>query len=788
MSFVYNNDETIIMRFPTISSILIPSKVFGIYGESGEDYASIEAIDKLESVTFENNSQLNYIGKYAFYKCKHIQSIDLSPCKCLETIYDYGFDYCTGITSIILPKSILSRIESYVFEYLSISSILIPASIEYIGSNAFANCNNLESVTFETGSKLYDIGKYAFPGTPNFTSITLPKSYRKYTSAFELSIYIQNVFVEEGNEEFCSLDGVLYKADNKSLIYFPAGRTGEYKILDGVQIIGKTSFIRTSLTSVIFPDSLQRINSWGFSSGKKLKKVTIPESCTILEDYCFNGCSSLVNITIPDSVTAIGTCSFKGCTKLTDIRLPSNLSTIGGGIFQGCNVSITFDETANLKSNEQKVITDKDETVISMFFGDDQEIIIENTIKTIKGYAFASVSCIKSVKFVGTSTLSNIESSAFRGSSLESIELPDSLTEIGSYAFYQCKSLKSVIFGAKLDYINNYAFASCETLETVDFTEASSFEIYNCVFQDDVSLSTVNFGEGITYIGEYCFSNTKKLAAITLPSSLDEIGKYAFYNSGLTNVDMEKLSAREIPSFCFSKCTELASIKLSNSIETFGSNCFSYTGISNIELPESVRTIGISCFSNCIKLETLKIPKHSCLDTIEYGAFSGCIYFTRIILESNNFSLFNSALFDKDQTKLIVMPPNSPTKYFSFPETLIEIGQSSLLGCKNLHQVFLPSNSVTRIKEHAFENCTNLRFINIPQSVQYVGDDAFFGCKKLQCGILIENTSSSFKASLVTRAKLPDKCIKSCDSLCTLKSRRSHSPWKISYFLIMISQ
>ena len=575
---------------------------------------------------------------------------------------------------------------------------------------------------------------------------------------------------------------------NSILVYFPRGRTGNYTILEGVQTIGFASFIYTGLSYVKFPESLQIIKPYAFTVGS-LKEVVIPMSCTTLGSHCFSGCNNLKSIMLPDSVTTIGPSAFGDCKKLTEVRLPSNLSDIGGGIFQGCNrsINITFDETANLKSNEMKMITDKEESVILMYFGDDSEIIVKNSIRTIKSYAFASISCIKTVNFEETAIINYIESNAFRSSSIESIELPDSLRNIGDYAFYQCKSLKYVKFGSKLDYVSNYAFYNCDALETIDFTETISCKLYNNAFLDDTNLTTINFGQGITYIGEYCFANTRKLTSITFSPYLDAIGTYAFYNSSITSVDMEKSNVREVPSFCFLKCTQLTSVKLSNSIETFGSNSFSYTEISNIELPESVRTIGVMCFGNCVKLETLKIPKNSCLDTIGYGAFSGCFHFSSITLESDNFSLFNSALFDKDETKLIVMPPNSPTKFFSFPETLIEIGQSSLLGCKNLHQVFIPSNSVTRIKEHAFENCTNLRYINIPESVQFVGDNAFFGCKKLQCGILIENTSSSFRNGLVTGAKLPEKCIKSCDVLCTLKLRRSHSTLKNYCFFVMLS-
>ena len=77
------------------------------------------------------------------------------------------------------------------------------------------------------------------------------------------------------------------------------------------------------------------------------------------------------------------------------------------------------------------------------------------------------------------------------------------------------------------------------------------------------------------------------------------------------------------------------------------------------------------------------------------------------------------------------------------------------------------AKSLTEIGQNAFMNCINLYQINIPSTVQSVGPSAFLGCYNLQCGLKIENNSTSFRSSLVTVSKIPQRCIKQCISQCT---------------------
>ena len=121
--------------------------------------------------------------------------------------------------------------------------------------------------------------------------------------------------------------------------------------------------------------------------------------------------------------------------------------------------------------------------------------IISNTFDAEKGCWV--------IKFDGDVT--TIGEKAFGYSSLTSVAIPDSVTEIGVQAFYYCSRLTSVTIGDSVTTIGNCAFGWCE------------------------SLTSVTIGDSVTTIGDYAFSNCDSLTSVTIPDSVTTIGNYAFY-------------------------------------------------------------------------------------------------------------------------------------------------------------------------------------------------------------------------------------------------------------------
>jgi hypothetical protein len=216
-------------------------------------------------------STVNEIGENAFENCTALESIELSAS--VSTIDNYAFFGCASLKSIELPSS-LTSIGGYAFWGCeSLSSIEFPASVTSIGFSAFCYCSSLESI--ELPSSVTAIATGAFSGCES----------------------LQEIFVSEANENYTSVDGVLYDKSINTLICCPGGKSGTFTVPPSVTSIGAAAFfLCTSLTS-----------------------IEVPSTVSLIENNAFNGCSSLESIKLPSSVTAIDYYAFSHCESLKTI-------------------------------------------------------------------------------------------------------------------------------------------------------------------------------------------------------------------------------------------------------------------------------------------------------------------------------------------------------------------------------------------------------------------------------------------------------------------------------------
>lgn len=129
------------------------------------------------------------------------------------------------------------------------------------------------------------------------TSITIPNTCDGFTS---VSIdTVQNFFVAEDNLKYTTVDGVVFTKDLKTLVAFPAGRTGSYTIPDGTEIIGANAFENGRIEEVYVPDSVIQIGSQAFAGCMRLKELSLPTEftaegiilphCEAVPEYALNG-------------------------------------------------------------------------------------------------------------------------------------------------------------------------------------------------------------------------------------------------------------------------------------------------------------------------------------------------------------------------------------------------------------------------------------------------------------------------------------------------------------------
>ena len=395
---------------------------------------------------------------------------------------------------------------------------------------------------------------------------------------------------------------------------------------DGKKLLKASSLFSFSFSlceKYVVREGTEVICDGAFSCCDSLQSVTIPNSVTKIGDRAFSACISLQSVTIPNSVTKIGDGAFSACFSLQSVTIPNSVTKIGDGAFSACNICFFICKSTYFQ-NDDVCLFNKDKTAIVSRIKDCVNYIIPNSVTSIGDYAF------------------------YNCESLQSITIPNSVTKIGDYAFGRCKSLQSVTIPNSVTNIGDGAFGWCKSLQSITIPNS------------------------VTKIGDYAFGRCKSLQSVTIPNSVTNIGDGAF-----------------------SACESLQSITIPNSVTSIGSGAFSgCTSLQSITIPNSVTSIGNHAFNSCKSLQSITIPNS--VTSIVSRAFSGCTSLQSITI------------------------PNSVTS----------IGYEAFSGCKSLQSITIP-NSVTSIGNSAFSGCESLQNVTIPNSVKNIGNRAFFKCTHL---------------------------------------------------------
>ena len=268
-----------------------------------------------------------------------------------------------------------------------------------------------------------------------------------------------------------------------------------------------TYLIGNERTEYAIPDSVTSIGDRAFYKCSSLTSIIIPDSVTSIGDHAFYNCSSLTNITIPDSVTSIGDHAFHNCSGLTSITIPDSVTSIGDHAFYNCLTSITVSENNKYFSSLNGVLFNKDKTeLITYPIGNERtEYTIPDSVTSIGNFIF------------------------YNCSSLTSITIPDSVTSIGNFAFYNCSSLTSITIPDSVASIGNSAFYNCSSLTNIKLPDVIDI-ISGNTFRDCSSLLNIIIPDSVTSIKECAFYNCSNLTSITIPDSVASIENSAFYN------------------------------------------------------------------------------------------------------------------------------------------------------------------------------------------------------------------------------------------------------------------
>jgi hypothetical protein len=173
------------------------------------------------------------------------------------------------------------------------SNVIIPANlgITEIAEQTFSN-SGIESIIIPEGVRILREG--CFSDTYNLRSVTIPASVIYIENyVFDSSVNLQQITVNPNNNNYASVDGVLYNKAKTMLIRFPLGKAGSYDIPSTVTIIGSYAFCDcTSLSFITIPASVITVGSRAFSDCTSLASITIPAGLTIPIDTAPDNFSS----------------------------------------------------------------------------------------------------------------------------------------------------------------------------------------------------------------------------------------------------------------------------------------------------------------------------------------------------------------------------------------------------------------------------------------------------------------------------------------------------------------
>lgn len=616
-----------------------------------------------------------------------------------------AFNNCTDIRKVIIDDGLTEISEDAFRGCTGLCNIILPASLKSLGTSSFKGCTSLKTVFIPAG--VNDIE----------------------TNCFEDCSQLEEILVDENNQTFKSVDGVLCDRRSGQRIYVPDANKAldedepvtHGPVIEEGEDIFSVDGIRYELRSSFYWDqeNHEHIEITG------LRVLPIEEN---------NGYSGVVEI--PSrikyrkrwrEVLEVRNGAFKDCPDLLEVRIPHTVRNFLGNVSGSPRLTaVNVDSENKIYTSIDGVVYDKSlSTIVCYPHGHGEEFEIPSTVWNIDS-AFSGCSVLR--KIIISGRFERIWSGAFSEcTNLESVIIGEGIKLIRSNAFKDCTSLKEIVLPESIEEVESWAFAGCMALEKITFPKDRYFNL------DGIPQSLLPWGhepfekDGVLYAPYHAYEGAEALLAVISPR-----------NDAPALVQHSEVEELFIPAV----------------VERNG---FTYKV-----------TWCDSAFEQFPNLLVLHLPKYMRAANLKYIPS-----LLQVIVSEDNETLSSEDgfLYNKDKTILMGAPRGLKNKKLVIRDGVEIIGtkrgamthedrllEEIFADREELEEVILP-DSVKVIGEGAFRNCTSLRTvklgegveeiysnafgntalerINLPRSLKYVGQKKFSGPRPFsQCGKL----------------------------------------------------
>ncbi len=485
------------------------------------------------------------IGSSAFSRSKNLKSIQL-PSQ-IKEINDYTFYRCSSLTEVKMGSKITSIGEEAFANCIKLKKITIPNSVKRIDSEAFANCYKLSSV--KLGRKVKTIGSYAFYQNYDLKSITLWPSVKSVeTGAFlkcsdlaNVTFKNQKTKLENRVFEGCSsLKKMVLPKKIKTIpeeTFKGCSSISKVVLPKHVSIVKKKAFAQCrSLKKVQMNSKVYAIGDGAFANSG-LKTIRMNSNMQFIGNGAFRG-TDITSVRLGNKVTFIGNKVFANCQRLKTITIPASVRGINVGAFNNCS-SLAAIHVAPGNANyssQSGVLYNKDKSRLIQYpvKKRDGSFSVPGSVGKIRDNAFAENPYLKRVtihaKEIGSNSFADMENlqsvtlngvtkigyGAFSGNSrMTTVNMSSSVTTIGGHAF-QGTAIRTIQIPSSLSKIGSGAFDKCYQLSSFTGGTGGKYRVE----------SGVLYNAGKTKLLKY--PAKKADSSFTPPATVREIASYAF--------------------------------------------------------------------------------------------------------------------------------------------------------------------------------------------------------------------------------------------------------------------